>query len=511
MALFQSVLLLLLLAILSLQVSRRLRIPYPTMLAVAGLGVAMLPSAPTISIEPRLAMTLFIAPAILNAAYDFPLRAIRRYWLSLFALAVVAVLLTTAAVAWVGVAYAGLPLAAAVALGAIVAPPDAAAAAAMLDRANLPRSTATVLAGESLLNDAIALFVFSMALNIGATNSDTHIAIPQLALAIPGGLLLGIVMGRIASFAIRFLAGTLGGILFSFVVTFGIWMVADRLGLSPILAIVGAAMTVARRYDRQSARDRIHANVVWDAIVFVLNVLAFLFVGLQARAIVHTLDAAELRHALSFSALVFATVVIVRIVWVMLYNRLAHPIYRWLGYGAGPTLKQGIVASWCGMRGMVTLAAALALPEAFPQRGLVVLSALAVVLGTLIVQGITLEPLIRLLRFPVDTTQSEELERTRLALAAEAEAELAGRDDDAANVLRGELQLERISDSRSAEESHSAVEVLRLAVIRRKRAALWRMFRDGAIDDETFRVIEGELDLSEIAASRREPFELIDG
>jgi len=510
MALFQSILILLLLAILSLQVSRRLRIPYPTMLALAGVGVAMLPSAPTITIEPHLALTLFIAPAILNAAYDFPLRALRRYWLPLVALAVVAVLLTTAAVAWLGVAYAGLPLSAAVALGAIVSPPDAAAAAAMLNRPDLPHSTATVLKGESLLNDAVALFVFGLALHAGTMDADTQHAIPQLALAIPGGLLLGVAMGRIAMFAISFLAGTLGGILFSFVATFGTWILADWLGLSAILAMVGTAMTVAR-YDMQPARDRIQAFAVWDTAVFVLNVLAFLFVGLQARAIVRAFDAAELRHALAFAALVFATVVVVRIVWVMLYNRLVQPLYRWLGYGTGPTLKQGIVASWCGMRGMVTLAAALALPEAFPQRGLVVLSALAVVLGTLIVQGITLEPLIRLLRFPVDTKQDEVLERARQALATVAKAELDGRDDAAAKLLREELRLEGIADPGSAQEPDSAADTLRLATIRAQRAALWRMLRDGTIDDDTLRTLERELDLSEVAASRRGPFDLVDG
>lgn len=510
MALFESILLLLLLAILSLQVSRRLRIPYPTMLAVAGLGVAMLPDAPTIAIEPHLVLALFIAPAILDAAYEFPLRALRRYWLPLLALAVVAVLLTTAAVAWVGVVYAGLPLAAAVALGAIVAPPDAAAAAAMLERPDLPRSTATVLKGESLLNDAVALFVFSLALNIGSMDAESHRAIPQLALAIPGGLLLGMVTGRMAMFAMPFLAGTLGGILFSFVVTYGTWIVADNFGLSAILAMVAAAMTVAR-YDLQPARDRIQANAVWDTAVFVLNVLAFLFVGLQARAIVQTLDAAELRHALGFAALVFATVVAVRIAWVMLYNRLVQPVYRWLGYGTGPTLKQGIVASWCGMRGMVTLAAALSLPEAFPQRGLVVMSALAVVLGTLIVQGITLEPLIRRLRFPADTTQRDELERARLALADIAQAELVDRDDAEATLLREELRLERTSDPRSDLESDSAVDALRLATIHAQRDALWRMLREGSIGDDTFRTLERELDLREVAAARRGPFDLVDG
>lgn len=174
-----------------------------------------------------------------------------------------------------------------------------------------------------------------------------------------------------------------------------------------------------------------------------MNVLAFLFVGLQARAIVLTLDAAGLHHAMRFAALVFATVVGVRIVWVMLYNRIVQPLYRWLGYGAGPSWKQGIVASWCGMRGMVTLAAALALPETFPQRGLVVLSARAVVLGTLIVQSITLGSLIRLLSFPVDTTHRDELARARPALATIAEDGFAKAGDASATLLREELRIEQ--------------------------------------------------------------------
>src|SRR6202008_4874159 len=119
--------------------------------------------------------------------------------------------------------------------------------------------------------------------------------------------------------------------------------------------------------------------------------------------------AAQLRNAIEFGVLVLAVVVIVRIVWVVLYNRAIQPVYRRFGYGPGPTIKQGIVASWCGMRGMVTLAAALALPAEFPQRDLIVLSALIVVLGTLVIQGGTLEPLIRLLKFPTDASRDEEL------------------------------------------------------------------------------------------------------
>ena len=318
MSLFESVLTLLLLAILLLQVSRRLRIPYPTMLAAAGLCVAAMPWTPDVSLDPHLVLVLFIAPAILDAAFEFPMRAIRRYWVPLVALAVVAVLLTTAAVAWAGIVYAGMPIAAAIVLGAIVSPPDAAAAAAMLNRPSMPRTTATVLKGESLLNDAVALFIFSIGLRMNAAGDSALAALPQLAFAIPGGILLGIVIGRIATLLIPFLAGTLGGILFQFVATFFTWLIADRLGLSAILAVVATAMTAARYGGGQSARDRLHSNSVWSVVVFLLNVLAFLLVGLQARAIVRGLDAAQFRHAVGFGLLVLAMVVVVRIVWLML-------------------------------------------------------------------------------------------------------------------------------------------------------------------------------------------------
>jgi NhaP-type Na+/H+ or K+/H+ antiporter len=163
MDLFESTLILLFVAIVLLQISRRLAVPYPTMLAMAGVAVAALPWAPGIVMEPQLALALFIAPVLLDAAYDMPPRELWRYSMPLVALAVVAVLLTTAAVAWVAVALAGIPMAAAVALGAIVAPPDAAAATAMLSRFSLPRRMVTVLKGESLLNDAVAIVIFSTA------------------------------------------------------------------------------------------------------------------------------------------------------------------------------------------------------------------------------------------------------------------------------------------------------------------------------------------------------------
>jgi len=507
-ALFESILILLLLAILLLQVSRRLRIPYPTMLAAAGLCVAAMPWTPDVSLDPHLVLVLFIAPAILDAAFEFPLRAIRRYWLPLFALAVVAVLLTTAFVAWAGVALAGMPIAAAVVLGAIVSPPDAAAAAAMLNRPTMPRSTVMVLKGESLLNDAVALLIFSVGVRINGAADGALTALPQLALAIPGGILLGIVTGRIATLLIPYLAGTLGGILFQFVVTFCTWLIADRLGLSAILAVVATAMTAARYAGVLPARDRLHTDSIWSVVVFLLNVLAFLLIGLEARAIVRDLDAVQLRHALAFGALVLGIVIVVRIVWVMLYNRAVQPIYRRLGYGSGPTLKQGIVASWCGMRGMVTLAAALALPESFPQRGLIVLSALIVVLGTLVIQGATLEPLVRLLRFPADAARDDEFARTRAALVEIAEAALDGRKDTAAAALRAEFGVTDVADP--SPDQPASIDATRRLIVRKQREELERMRREGRIEDETFRRLQQEIDLKDAASLANGQFDLID-
>ena len=172
MTFFESLLALLAIAILLLQVSRRLAIPYPTMLAAAGVVLALVPGAPRIDLDPHMALALFIAPVLVDAAYDFPVGTVRRLWRPLFALAVVAVLLSAGAVAWLGVALAGLPLYAALALGAIVAPPDAAAATAILRSVSMPRRSVDVLKGESLLNDATALLLFSAAISFPSHGGD---------------------------------------------------------------------------------------------------------------------------------------------------------------------------------------------------------------------------------------------------------------------------------------------------------------------------------------------------
>ncbi|MBY5773165.1 cation:proton antiporter [Rhizobium laguerreae] len=503
MAFFESMLTLLLVAIVFLQFSRKFRIPYPTMLAIAGVIVAAVPWAPEVAIDPELALALLIAPVLFDAAYDLPPRTLRRNWLPLFSLAAIAVIVTAAAVATVSVTMAGLPLAAAVALGAIVAPPDAAAATAMLDRFTLPRQTYVILKGESLLNDAVALLIFSAAVAAAASPTFFAGALAELALAVPGGLILGYLLGRLYMVVGLRLAGTLGGTLLEFVATFGTWIIAERLHLSAILAIVVYAMVIARYMpERQTARHRIHSYSVWEAAVFLLNVLAFLLMGLQARQIVLDLDPGRLNFAITFAAMVFVTVIVVRLAWVLFYNRVINFLAaRVRTTQAVPTFATSLLAGWCGMRGLVTLATALALPIDFPDRDIILLSALAVVLGTLIVQGLTLGPLIRYLKFDPDTSLDRDLARARVTLIDAALAELAGGEDKSTRILRDVYTSERqiAADGKHPREV-SRLDKQRRNVIVAKRRRLAAMRRADEIDDDVFHMLEQELDWAELAA-----------
>lgn len=512
MAFFETLLMLLFLAILLLQVTRRFGVPYPTMLALAGVVVALLPWAPHLIIEPELALALFIAPALLDSAFDLPPRELRRNWRPLVALAAVAVILTTAAVAWTAVELQGMPLAAAIALGAIVAPPDAAAAAAMLARADLPRRMISVLKGESLLNDGVALLIFAAAVSVATSDEPAIRVLPGLAFAVPGGILLGVVIGLLLAWMMRWMAGTLSATLMGFVFTFGAWILAERLHLSAILCVVAYGMTIAHLLPaRTPPRERVHTYAVWEAVVFLLNVLAFFLMGLQASEILSRLNPSEVWDAIGFSALVFLVVVVVRLAWVMLYTQTNALVAARRGKRAPIATANAFLVSWCGMRGLVTLATALSLPASFPQRDLIVLSAFAVVLGTLVIQGLTLRPLIRLLSFPPDRSFAQQVAATRLQLIDAAVQSMTDRDDRIAARLRETYDEERkIAEAGDHPRESSESDALRRLNIAAKRAKLAQLRQDGAIDDDVYHALEQELDWAELSVSPPQHVELIE-
>ena len=500
MVFFESLLLLLFAAIVLLQVSRRFSLPYPAMLAAAGVVVATIPGTPSIPIDPHLALALFIAPALLDSAFDFPVATVRRFWVPLVALAVGSVAVTAALVAWAGWFFAGLPIAAALVLGAIVAPPDAAAATAVLSTLPIPRSTDAILRGESLFNDAAALLLFSGALAVQTAGTlDAHVGL-QLILAAPGGLLFGILVAKLIGRFYHLIGDTLSGNLLQFVTTFLLWIVAERLHLSAVLCIVAFAMTVALDSKiGSSPRMRIHSYAVWSTVVFVLNVLAFLLMGMQARTIVADMNASRLQSALLFAALIVLLVVAARFAMVMTYNRLIVWRSRRRGLVTAPSLGQGVLASWCGMRGLVTLATAFALPATFPQRELVVLTAFAVVIGTLVFQGLTLAPLIRWLGLDRTTVGAEEMATLREELARAGLDALEIRQEAAAEHLCRELQAKL--DARSDPTVAAALEqrgALGLAAIAAQRKALDQMKTDNRLNADEFNLLLEELDWREL-------------
>lgn len=503
---FESLLVLLLTAVVLLQVSRRLQLPYPAMLAAAGVLVAFLPGTPNISIEPATALALFIAPAIVDAAYDFPPAAALRFLSPLIAFALFAVLLTTAVVAALGHWLLGLPMAAAVALGAIVAPPDAAAATAVLSSVSVPRSAEEVLKGESLFNDATALLLFAGSLVFLQPGHFGWGVGLRLVLAIPGGILLGYLWGRALGWFSRMVRGTLGGNLLQFVSAYLAWISAEHLGVSAVLCTVTMAMTIARTPEAKGfPRMRVQSFAVWSAVVFALNVFAFLIMGLQGRSILHHMQSLPLEEALRFAGLVVATVIIARLVVVVGFNRANAWWAHRRGSAEPPPVRQAIFVGWSGMRGFVTLATAFALPASFPQRDAVVLTAFAVVLGTLVLQGLTLRPLIRWLKLDRGDAASEELSQGRSALAAAALQTLSGKTGAIADSLRFNYTIEQAAAGQPCDTPEVRVRrKLGLRAISAERDKLDDLREENRIGISSYLLLQEELDWRELTLLRDE-------
>jgi NhaP-type Na+/H+ or K+/H+ antiporter len=301
------------------------------------------------------------------------------------------------------------------------------------------------------------------------------------------------------AWSIGLVGDTLGANLLQFIGCFLLWIVAERLELSAVLAIVALAMSIASSGGGGSSpRMRVQSYAVWSAAVFVLNVLAFLLMGMQSRTILAAMTAGSTRHALLFALLVVALVIVTRFAVSMGYNRFATWRYR-RGHGAQPaTFKQALLGSWCGMRGLVTLATAFALPADFPKRDLVVLTAFAVVIGTLVVQGLTLLPVIRLLGLDRSADGAEEIAAARAELAAAALDALDDKGPEAAE-LRATYQA-RID----ARENPAVAAVVRrqkelgLAAVAAQRHALEQLRRQNRVNIDEYNLLLEELDWREL-------------
>jgi len=490
--------------------ARRAGAPYPVFLAIGGVLLALIPGAPSPTLPPELVLALFVAPILVDAGYDASLRDLRDNWAPLASLVIVAVGLTTAAVALVAhTLVPELPWAAAIALGAIVAPPDAVAATAVLRPLHPPQRILGILEGESLLNDASALLIYRLAVGaVAAGGFSVQAVAPAFLLAVLGSLMAGPVLGWLAQRLLERVQHIPTAIILQFVGTFTVWLAAEHIGLSGVLTTVCFAMTLGRLAPaRIPARIRIPTNAVWTTVVFALNIFAFIFIGLQIRPILVELAPPAREQYLQVAAAVLATVILVRMAWHMSFNAVLR--WRHSRYGFSPprpmlrpTVGSGLVISWAGMRGIVTLAAALALPEGFPARDLIVLTAFLVVLGTLLIQGLTLKALLRALDLHDGDPVAREEHMARQRMLEAAYAQLPSGSSPPVDLVRKVLKV-RIGQLQLGNELHVAFgaeyDTAYRAALRAARQTLLAMRDSGDIGDDAFHTLENDLDWMEVS------------
>lgn len=515
MHLFEWILALVAGALVLAAISRRIGAPYPALLAVGGIALALTPGAPVITIDPDLILALFIAPVLLDAAYDTSPRDLKRDWPALTSLAVGVVIATTVAVAFVARRLVpDMPLAVALALGAIVAPTDAIAATVVLRPLKPPHRLITLIEGEGLFNDATALIIYRVAVATAVSGAfmPGGVAVAFVT-GVIGGVVLGVVLAKIGLALLSRVKDLPTQIIAQFVMTFFVWLIAERIGVSPVLTLVANAITLARTAPaRNSARQRLPSYAVWEVVVFLLNVLAFSMIGLQLRPYVKDFDVATNLPDLRFALAILATCVVVRFAWVAIFvtaRQLVNIPGPLAHIETGKLVRQALVIVWSGMRGVITIATALALPaaNAFPYRDLVILSAFTVVIGSLVVQGLTLKPLLLLLDLHDDDPVGRETAMARRRAWQAAIDSLDGDTSDAAEAVRSEYRnqiaanedealADSLLDSEHAQLRRQAVSAARVTILELRRSA--------EIGDDAFHRLEEELDYIEISAPERD-------
>jgi len=501
--------------------ARKVPIPYPILLVLGGLSLALVPGLPAVRLNPELVFFFFLPPLLYPAALFTPWRDFRANLRPILLLAVGLVLFTTAAVGFlVHYLIPEFPLAAGFVLGAIISPPDAIAAMAIAEHLRVPRRIVTILEGESLVNDATALVAFRFATAAVFTGSFSlvHAGGKFLVVAL-GGILLGLLVGFVTALIQKQIDDAPIEITLSLLTPFAAYLPAEQLGVSGVLAVVTAGLYHGWRLPEiTSSRTRLQAGPVWRMIEFLLNGFIFLLIGLQLPEVLRNLSRYSLSQLVWYAVIISLAVIVIRILWVFPASYLPRLLSRTLRMrDPYPAWQHVAIVAWTGMRGVVSLAAALALPlrtqngSPFPGRDLILFLTFVVILATLVAQGLSLPRLIRWLGVKDDRSIEKEERQARLkanqaALARVSElARSYPMAEETVQRLRGEYQ-DRIrqlevcdpqeeSTARglfSSEYAHFLQEALDV-----ERKTILRLRNELIINDEVFRHIQRDIDLAE--------------
>ncbi|MEA2986915.1 MAG: monovalent cation/hydrogen antiporter [Alphaproteobacteria bacterium] len=501
--------------------ARRLNVAPSILLVIAGIGLALVPGLPSIELAPELVLLVILPPLLYSAAVAMSWREFRFNLRPIFLLAFGAVVFTTCAVAVAAHYVIGLPWAVGFLLGAIVSPPDAVAPLAVARRLRLPRRLLLVLEGEGVANDATALILYRFA--VVAVSTGTFAfgeAAGAFAAIVVGEITWGVAVGWLSLRLRRWAREPRVEITLSLMTPYIAYWVPEHLGGSGVLATVAAGLYVSWRGPLLiPSATRLQGIFFWDLIIYLIEGFVFLVVGLQARTLLGRIEAYSLRDLAVAVALVTVIVILARFVWVF----PAVYLPRWLSPSLArrdpsPPWEQAFVLAFVGVRGVVSLAAALAVPfltaggQVFPHRDLILFVTFGVIVVTLVGQGLMLPAVIRWLGLSKDA----KVERVN-----EHEAELAARQDaiEAAYRRMQELLASREIPTEVAEllrlrhdhrrrqlvgdELRETVAELKLDLLRVEREFLFQLLREGRITDEARRRLERELDLEEAAIISR--------
>jgi CPA1 family monovalent cation:H+ antiporter len=501
--------------------ARRLETPYPIVLVIAGIAVSLLPAIPRVNLDPDFVFFVFLPPLLYAGAWATSWRDFSYNLVSILSLAVALVACTVLGVAFTAKwTFAGFDWPLGIVLGAVVAPTDAIAATSIAKRLGLPRRIVDVLEGESLINDATGLLALEFGIGMvvyGQTPGIGEAALRLCWLA-AGGIGIGLVLGRLVEwFELRIDDAPIE-ITISILVPYAAYIAGQAVRASGVLAVVASGLYLSRQSTRFfSPRVRIQAYAVWNALVFILNGLVFVLIGLQLPSVLTGIRGQYgLRSLLLYGALFSAVVILLRLFWVFPGARLAYFIRRRiLGQQENtPGPRQLFVVGWTGMRGVVALAAALALPRMlsdgrpFPQRNLIIFLTFCVIVVTLVGQGLTLPALIRALGLADDQGASCELAEAQRIILREAirhveesrskdDPRWAGLYDDLAQHYRERLDALDQSSDGSGPEAHRKYTALVRELLQVERETAIRLRNERRISDEVLRQIEHDLDLRE--------------
>lgn len=497
-------------------VARRVPAPLPVLLALAGFALAAIPGLPRVPLDPSLILVLFLPPLLYADAFATSWVDFKRWIRPIVMLAVGLVGFTILAVGLVAhVVLPSLPWAACFTLGAIVSPTDTVAVQAVIERLRIPRRMTAVLGGESLVNDATGLVgvQIGVAVMLSGAFEASDLA-TRFAWVAGGGVIVGLAAGVLFWQLNRVVRETRALFVLSILAPYLALVVAEHLHTSGVLAVVTAGFVVSWRIDVIPPAARIDLYAAWELVVYVLNALCFVFIGLETPYVLADIGTYRDEELLVAGLAVTATVMLARLVWMFpgAYLPLLFSPRLRAREGGYPPLRNVFVAGWCGVRGVVSLAAALSLPIAlddgapFPGRDEILFCTLCVILGTLVVQGLTLLPLIRSLGIREDADSDADVRSARETMLEAGIRRLDAYCSETScpiavhhwrELMSDELAVLRDADEGARDLASSRLSIsadVRKEVVRTQANELLRLRDAGAINDRTYLDLQLELD-----------------